>query len=140
VADKPASTWRPIVRRRLTVLAGALVLWSMAIQAQLVNLQVLQHEEMSARAERQQQRTIESPAQRGDILDRHGRLLAYSVDADTVYAVPTEIEDPVTAASALCRALQDCSPRDRQMMADRISRGRHFAWVRRQVTPIRRVA
>ena len=36
--------------------------------------------------------TMPAPAKRGEIFDRNGRLLAYSVDADTIYAVPTEIE------------------------------------------------
>ena len=37
--------------------------------------------------------TVAAPAKRGEIFDRNGRLLAYSVDADTIYAVPTEIAD-----------------------------------------------
>ena len=36
---------------------------------------------------------LPSPARRGDILDRRGRVLATSVDADTIYAVPTEIDN-----------------------------------------------
>ena len=52
-------------------------------------------------------------AKRGDILDRDGRVLAYSVDADSIYAVPTEISDPDAAAQALCGALEDCGPRER---------------------------
>jgi cell division protein FtsI (penicillin-binding protein 3) len=95
-----------------------------------------------ARAERQQSRTIEIAASRGDILDREGRVLAYSVDADSIYAVPTDIEKPAEAAAALCGALGDCTGRDRQTLADRITRGRAFVYVRRQVSPdqARRVA
>ncbi len=59
-----------------------------------------------ARAERQQERTLPSPAKRGDILDRRGRVLATSVDADTIYAVPTEIADPADAAKKICVALR----------------------------------
>ena len=35
-----------------------------------------------------------APAKRGEILDRTGRVLAYSVDADSVFADPSEIDDP----------------------------------------------
>ena len=52
-----------------------------------------EHADLVARAERQQMRTIVAPAKRGDILDRHGRVLATSVDADSIYAVPSEIAD-----------------------------------------------
>ena len=91
--------------------------------------------DLSSRAERQQSRTIEAPAKRGDILDRHGRILAYSVDADTIYAVPNEIGDLDATTAAVCRALGDCDAKDRQAMADRIRKGRYFAYVRRQVSP-----
>jgi cell division protein FtsI (penicillin-binding protein 3) len=142
VADKPAFEWRTIVRRRLVVAAVALGVWSAAIEARLVYLQVHRHDDLTARAERQQLRTIETAAKRGDILDRNGRVLAYSVDADSIYAVPTDIADPAAASSALCDALDDCDARERQAIADRIRRGRAFAYVRRQATPdeARRVA
>jgi cell division protein FtsI (penicillin-binding protein 3) len=142
VAIQPANAWRTTIRRRLVVAAAAFLLWSVAIEARLVFLQVMRHDELSARAERQQSRTIEAPAKRGELLDRGGRVLAYSVDADTIYAVPTDIEDPDKASSALCGALADCAAKDRHALADRIRRGRAFVYVRRQVSPeqARRVA
>ena len=142
VADNTAFEWRTIVRRRLVVAAIGLAAWSAAIEARLVYLQVSRHDDLTARAERQQLRTIETAAKRGEILDRNGRVLAYSVDADSIYAVPTDIDDPGKAASALCDALDDCHARERQAIADRIRRGRAFAYVRRQASPdeTRRVA
>ncbi len=62
----------------------------------------MQYDELVARAERQQMSTVVAPAKRGEIFDRNGRLLAYSVDADTIYAVPTEIADAAQTAAALC--------------------------------------
>jgi len=110
-------------------------LWAVGIQARLVYLQVIDRAELAARAERQQQRTVDAPAQRGEIVDRHGRLLAYSVDADSVYAVPTEIEDPQRTATELCNALQGCSASDREMLVERLGSSRGFVWVRRQLAP-----
>ncbi|MBI3047945.1 MAG: transpeptidase family protein [Acidobacteria bacterium] len=135
VPEKPAFEWRTIVRRRLVIAAAGLVAWSAAIEARLVYLQVARHADLTARAERQQLRTVETAAKRGDILDRNGRVLAFSVDAESIYAVPTDIADPERAAAALCRALDDCHARERQAIADRIRRGRAFAYVRRQVSP-----
>ena len=62
----------------------------------------MQHASLVARAGSQQRRTIEVHSKRGEILDRNGRVLAYSVDADTIYAVPTDIDDPTATARALC--------------------------------------
>jgi cell division protein FtsI (penicillin-binding protein 3) len=142
VAEKPTFEWRTIVRRRLVVAVVGLAGWSAAIEARLVYLQVSRHADLTARAERQQLRTVETAAKRAEILDRNGRVLAYSVDAESIYAVPTDIASPAAAAAALCGALDDCQARERQAIADRIRRGRAFAYVRRQVAPdeARRVA
>src|SRR5205823_6899776 len=88
-----------------------------------------------ALASRQQERTQQSPAKRGDLLDRRGRILATSVDADTIYAVPTEIDHPTDVATRLCDALGDCDAKDRQSLVERLGQRKAFAYVRRQVSP-----
>lgn len=140
--DGVGREWRATIRRRLLVTAALFGLWSTAIAARLVHLQVISHEDLAARAERQQLRTVTAPAKRGEILDRNGRVLAYSVDADTIYAVPSDISDPDAVAAAICGALEDCSSRERQAMADRMRRRGAFAYVRRRIAPdeARRVA
>ncbi len=101
MVEKPPFAWRITLKRRLIVAVAVLVAWTAVIEARLVYLQVVRHADLTARAERQQLRTVETTAKRGDILDRHGRVLAYSVEADSIYAVPTEISDPDAAAAAL---------------------------------------
>lgn len=117
------------------VAAGVLVLWALAIEVRLVVLQVMQHADLVARAERQQMSTVPAPAKRGEIYDRNGRLLAYSVDADTIYAVPTEIADAGSTANALCDALDDCTKKMRGELRERLSTNRAFVYVRRRATP-----
>src|SRR5204863_6571724 len=96
---RPAAVtdWRVTFRRRIVVVAAALACWVAGIEARLVYLQVVERPDLAARAERQQERTQPSPAKRGDIVDRRGRVLATSVDADTIYAVPTDIEHAADA-------------------------------------------
>jgi len=127
--------WRPIMKRRVVTVAGVLGLWVLGIEAKLVHLQIDQHADLVARAERQQERTQSSPAKRGDIVDRHGRVLATSVDADTIYAVPTEIDNAGEAATKICDALGDCDTKDRQAIAEKLGQKRAFAYVKRQVAP-----
>lgn len=136
VARETASQWRAVIRRRIAVAAGVLFLWSAGIEARLVYLQVFEHAELSARAERQQKRTQPLPALRGEILDRRGHVMAYSVDADAIYAIPTEVAQPESLAAALCGALQDCAPKEQQALVDKFRKPRSFfAYVRRQATP-----
>jgi len=134
--------WRRPMRARIWVAAGFIALWAVAIQARLVHLQVISHAELAAKADRQQLRTIAAPAKRAEIVDRNGYVLASSVDADTIYAVPTEIADAAGAAGSLCRALEDCDAKDQRALADRLRSGKAFAYVRRQASPeqARRVA
>lgn len=134
--------WRTTIRRRVLVAAAVLGLWALAIESRLVYLQVFAHADLVARAERQQLRTRSIPAKRGDILDRKGRILATSVDADTIYAVPTEIADPQGTVTRLCQALGDCTARERETLVERFGQSRAFWYVRRQISAAdaRRVA
>ena len=124
------------------VAAAGLACWVLAIEARLVVLQVFQHDELSARAERQQSETQKTPGKRGEIYDRKGRLLAYSVDADTIYAVPTDVADPAKTAALLCAAVDECTRKDRDQLQERLSRKRRsggltsFQYVKRRATPI----
>jgi cell division protein FtsI (penicillin-binding protein 3) len=131
----PAADWRTTLRRRVCVVAWVFTIWVAGIEAKLVYLQIYDRADLVALASRQQERTQQSPAKRGDLLDRRGRILATSVDADTIYAVPTEIDHPADVAKQLCDALGDCDAKDRQSLADRLGQRKAFAYVRRQVSP-----
>src|SRR5579859_3227602 len=123
VARPGVNDWRKTLKRRTVVVSACLGVWALGIESRLAYLQVVRHADLEARAERQQMRTIDAPAMRGDVVDRHGRMLATSVDADTVYAVPTEIGDAAAAAAKLCDALGDCAARERAALAERL--GQH---------------
>ena len=129
------NAWRITLAQRTFVAACALALWAGGIELRLVFLQVVRRADLVARADKQQLRTIEAPAKRGDIVDRKGRVLATSVDADTVYAVPSEIGDPDAVVAKLCEAFHDCTEKERQALAERLRRRGAFSYVRRQISP-----
>ena len=68
---------------------------------------------MLARGQGQKDREVTLNPRRGDIVDRSGRVLAISVDAESVYADPSEVENPAELADAVCGALGDCSAEER---------------------------
>jgi cell division protein FtsI (penicillin-binding protein 3) len=135
VAQPTPPPWRDTLRRRAVVAGVCLLVWTAAIEGRLVLLQVVRHAELTARADRQQMRTVTAPAKRGEIRDRHGRLLAFSVDVDSIYAVPAEIGDAAGTAQALCRALDDCDRGKLKALVERFSTSRAFAYVERFVSP-----
>ena len=82
-----------------------MTLWALAIGVRLVQLQVLEQAFFERQAARQSERTLNLDARRGPILDRNGRELAVSVDAESIYAVPTGRRRPgPTAADARPRS------------------------------------
>ena len=70
----------------------------MAIGGRLFWLQVVRHKEFVERAEKQQLRTFEVAPRRGVLYDRNLHELAMTVQADSFYAVPSEIDDKDRAA------------------------------------------
>jgi cell division protein FtsI (penicillin-binding protein 3) len=135
---EPASTapeWRDTLRTRLVICAVMFGVWSAGIEARLFYLQVIQHADMMTRANRQQLKTAKLPAKRGEIVDRGGHVLAYSVDADTIAADPSEIDNPDEVAARVCAALDRCDGAQQQLMAERLRGKGQFAYLARQISP-----
>jgi cell division protein FtsI (penicillin-binding protein 3) len=76
-----------------------------AVVGRLAYLQLYCYGDYFAKAQRQQQRTVETSPTRGEILDRKGRELAVSIPMDSVFADPTDITDAGMVARLLSRAL-----------------------------------
>jgi cell division protein FtsI/penicillin-binding protein 2 len=126
-ADRPGepveTVWRPIVKRRAVVMLSVVGCWMALVAGRLVQLQVFQHDELVAEAAERQQRVLKLNAKRGDIVDRHGTMLAYSVDAEAIIASDDQIDDPKATAEALCRAFGDCAKQELTDLVEKLSRG-----------------
>lgn len=96
---------RPFSERRLTVVSVLAILWLVAILGRLAWLQIRQHDEFLARAERQHQFIVDVSPTRGAIFDRSGHELARSAGVESLYASPAKIEDPDSVAAKLSRVL-----------------------------------
>ncbi|MEI6027519.1 MAG: penicillin-binding protein 2 [Betaproteobacteria bacterium] len=74
-------------------------------------------------------RTLVLPASRGRILDRHGVVLATSVPAPSVWAIPRDFEADVAQRKALSSLLG----MTHEELKERTAGDGEFAWLRRQV-------
>ena len=135
MAALPDLAWRSTLKRRLQVAAGVLAFWVIGIETRLIVLQVFEYDDLVVRADRQYNETHPAPAKRGEIFDRHGRVMAYSVDADTIYAVPTEIKDKKQTAELLCRVIEDCDKKFQEQLRERFNLKRAFVYVKRRAAP-----
>ena len=132
IAHDGPSPYERRVRLRMMLLALGACLWAGIIVVRLVQLQVLDRPKYELQAARQSERTINLDPRRGAIVDRHGRELAVSVDVESIYAVPTDIEDPVRAAAQLAGPLGLDAAARRTLVAQ-LQKTRAFVWVRRKV-------
>jgi len=73
-----------------------------------------------------------APAQRGDIVDRNGIVLAKTLPSVSLYANPKQVRDPAAVAASLSRTLPGLTE---PKLAARLAGERSFVWVKRNLTP-----
>src|SRR3569832_1048525 len=73
---------------RALFVAAFIGFWMFVISARLVYLQFSQYSSLANRARQQQQNSIETSPQRGELLDRQGRELARSVQTVSLFLDP----------------------------------------------------
>jgi cell division protein FtsI (penicillin-binding protein 3) len=118
-------------RRRAWGAAGVALVGLAGLAWNAWGLQVDDTARFRAQAARQHALTVEVAAPRGAIVDREGRPLAVTADADSVWANPREIVDVVATAEKLA-AIVDV---DASVIEARLASDRQFAWIARRVSP-----
>lgn len=121
------------VRTRIFVASGLLTAFLLGIGYKAYGIQIADADHYRELARRQHMRTLEIPAPRGVIYDARGRELAVSVDADSVFAVASAIQDVTGTAEALSQVLGI----DVRVLEDKLADPRHFVWIDRHVIPER---
>ncbi len=124
-----ASKERPQRTGRFSSLLVILGLALTVVLGRLVYIQVIIGPEYAAAAADQRTSDIVLNPQRGFILDREGEVLAETVDARTVYAVPTSVADKQGTANAIAATLGG----DPAAYLEKLSRDTSFVYIARKV-------
>jgi cell division protein FtsI (penicillin-binding protein 3) len=128
----------PLPRARFWVICLFFLFWACVIVMRLFMLQIVRHQEYIERTQKQQQRTFEVAPRRGVLYDRDLHELAMTVQVDSIYADPSEIDNKKTAAHTLAD-LVHTDPEDKRTTESeilaRLNTGHNFAWIARRVTP-----
>lgn len=102
------------------------------ITFRLYHIQVWRHQEFHHLAHRQIQRVSERMPLRGSILDRKNRTLALSLELQSCFADPSEVENPAMTAKTLAPLLNVSS----QELLQKIRRKKSsFVWLARKLDP-----
>jgi cell division protein FtsI (penicillin-binding protein 3) len=102
----------------------------LVVVGRLGQLQVVDGAPLEALGQQQRTRSVALAADRGSMLDRHGNDLALSLPRPSLFADPSQIDDPAATAAALAPVLG----LDVAQLTTRLSGAGEFAWVARQVT------
>ena len=78
---------------RTGTLYGLMAISIITFTGQLLRLQVIEHEELTALAIENRQARINAPAQRGVIYDRNGTILAHNIPSYDVIITPAELPE-----------------------------------------------
>jgi cell division protein FtsI/penicillin-binding protein 2 len=107
-----------------TVIAGG-------IGTRLVWWQIVERDRLATMALHQLAQHEEIPAERGEITDSDGKLLATSVELQSIFATPPTVDDPESAAALLAPALG----MEVDDLRQRLSSDDPWVWLRRRVEP-----
>src|SRR5690606_34206416 len=118
----------PVRRARLVQLALLAAFIVLGVRA--LYLQGLSDDFLQRQGEARFERTVELPATRGKVLDRNGVLLASSVPARSVWAIPEEVSITPEQRAELARLLE-LPPRTLQARLE--DADRRFVYLRRQM-------
>ncbi len=127
---------RPDVSPGRAVFVAAFIgFWMLVVCARLVYLQFSQYDALANRARQQQQNSIETSAQRGELLDRQERQLARSVQTVSLFLDPDGLDAETLDRNAqqLARTLgikqADLSKQFREAREQK----RRFIWIARRL-------
>ena len=127
-AGRPPRRFDPI-RVRVALIGLTLVVAWAGMAYRLIQVQVVQAADLADQGLDQRLVSQELPPQRGKIFDRNGELLALTVEAQSLYAVPGQVEEPLWVAQQVGGMLGV----DPDILYDRLTSSRDFVYLDRQI-------
>ncbi len=121
-----------VSRVRIGVIGLVLIVGWAGMAYRLVQVQVVQAADLADQGLSQRLVSRELPPQRGKIYDRNGELLALTVEAKSLFAVPGQIEEPLWVAQQVGTLLGV----DPDPLYERLISGRDFVYLARQVDSV----
>jgi cell division protein FtsI (penicillin-binding protein 3) len=131
VPDGPAKRALDGCRPRLLVVSIAFIIAFAVIAGRLAQVTLLPGVVTVPRIARFEP-VAPPPPGRADIVDRHGKLLAATLDSPSLYANPRQITDAADAAQKIVGVLPGL---DRAAVFAKLTSGKGFVWVKRHLTP-----
>ncbi len=117
------------LRKRLIILGGLFCIIFIAIIARSFHLQILSAKSLQVKAQRQHTAALVVFPERGNIYDRNGEKLAYSIMAKSVFADPSKVRNPTEVAAKLAPILN----LEKGYIQKRLRQDTSFTWLARKI-------
>ena len=118
-----------LARKRVgLVLIGTIVAFA-ALLGRLVYVQFVWANDLGEMALDMRMQDIPIQPKRGVIYDRNGHELAFSIDVESVYAIPAQVKDPELTA----RKLSDILGIKYESALNAVTRTSAFEWIKRKI-------
>jgi len=121
------------VRFRIYLVATFFISGLAVILARAYQLQVLQRDKLTSIALSAYKGVVKLPPKRGTIYDRESHELAVTVEVESIFVHPGQVEKKIQAAKDLAAALGT----KERAVADLLRSERSFVWLDRKTTPDR---
>jgi cell division protein FtsI (penicillin-binding protein 3) len=118
-------------RIRIIMIGTVFGLLFLTVVGRAFYLQILQHENLVKKADKQHQHRIDLTPARGSILDRNGTTLAESIHMDSCYAEPRRINDVDGTAGVLAPILGI----PKSELVAKLSVNKSFIWIEHWLAP-----
>lgn len=127
--SSPLLTSRTPVWRSKLIVAGVALAF-LGLVGRAVHIQVIGNDFYQRQGEVRFARTLPLPANRGRIIDRNGLILASSIPAPSIWAIPEDVPRDDGALRELARLLEMPLPELQRKLEDE---DKTFVWLKRQV-------
>ncbi|UCD32957.1 MAG: penicillin-binding protein 2 [Desulfobacterales bacterium] len=119
------------IRFRMILVGIVFSCFFATIGAKAVYLQVYCGAWLSQKAANQYESIVKSSGKRGKIYDKNLREMAVSIDVTSIAAHPVQVDNKKTTARLLSKVLKI----DKNVLVRKLTSGKKFVWIKRQVTP-----
>jgi cell division protein FtsI (penicillin-binding protein 3) len=118
-------------RARIRIIGALFAFFFLVTSSRAFYLQVIKRDQLEKLAERQHQKTVQLTPARGTIFDANNASLAVSIEMESCFAEPRNIEDPRESAVKLAPILG----MPQNQLQQKLTGSKGFVWIQRQLAP-----
>jgi len=119
------------LNKRIIFFSLLITVFFLTLAVKLYYIQVLKHDEFLSKAKDQYQRFLLLEPKRGTIYDRNMKELAVSIELDSIYLNPKEIDNPKETIQKLSKVINI----KRSEILKSLKEKKNFVWVKRKIEP-----